>query len=500
MVSLPVVAVSATGSVETMTATGSVERSLRPMARPAMISPPAGVELDLVAATVAQVTAALADVESAPRSSPTPPATAPSLAPQPAVAAIGEDSGSPARSLRPRIRPASLSLATPAAPPAEQATPQPVSNPAGFDRWVQGFRPRALSQGISPATFDRAFARAEFLPKVIELDRSQSEFTKTIGDYLSTAVSDTRVSNGRAAVARHKDALTRIEAQYGVDRDIVAAVWGMETNFGSYRGGNGVVSSLATLAFEGRRASFFETQLVDALKILDAGDTTPERMKGSWAGAMGHTQFMPSSYLEYAVDFTGDGRRDIWDDNPSDALASTANYLAKFGWIAGQPWGVEVRLPAGFDYAQADGRKKMPSDWAALGVRNVAGDPVPDFGSARILLPAGANGVAFLVFKNFDVIRRYNPSDAYALGVGHLGDRIGGAGPFVAAWPQDERGLKRDERKELQALLGRKGHGAGTPDGIIGPNTQAAIRSFQSSVGLVPDGYASLTLLERLRR
>uniref|UniRef100_A0A2A3JWB9 Ribonuclease E n=1 Tax=Alloyangia mangrovi TaxID=1779329 RepID=A0A2A3JWB9_9RHOB len=296
-----------------------------------------------------------------------------------------------------------------------------------------------------------------------------------------------------------REHVAQIEARYGVDRQVVLAIWGMESAYGTHRGTHPVIPALATLAFGSRRGSFFEGQLIDALHIIQNGDTSPEHMTGSWAGAMGHTQFIPSSYRALAVDWTGDGKRDIWSDNPADALASTAHYLAENGWIHGQPWGVEVQLPRGFDYDLADSTTRMPSDWAKLGVVGMDGHPVQDFGSAKLLLPAGYKGAAFLTFKNFKVISRYNAADAYVIGVGHLADRIMGGAPIRSGWPDDERALTSEERKELQVRLKQAGFDPSGADGRIGPNTIKALREYQRAVGAVPDGYASLELLHRLR-
>jgi len=370
----------------------------------------------------------------------------------------------------------------------------------GFDRWIAGFRGRALARGIRADVFDAAFRGIGYNADVIARDRSQSEFTKTIWDYLDTAVSATRVTNGRKALARHRRVLDRIEATYGVEKEVVTAIWGLESAYGTFRGTTPVIEALATLAYDGRRGRFFEGQLIDALKIVQAGDIPPAAMTGSWAGAMGHTQFIPSSFLAYAVDFTGDGRRDIWGEDPTDALASTAAYLARFGWTKGQPWGVEVTLPRGFDYALTGERiKKSPRDWAALGVRDTAGRAVPNHGRASILVPAGARGAAFMIFDNFHVIERYNTADAYVIAVGHLADRIAGGGPIRADWPRGDRALMAAERTELQERLTAAGFSTGGIDGRIGPKTIAAVRAYQRANGLVPDGYASLDILKRLR-
>jgi len=389
-------------------------------------------------------------------------------------------------------------LGQPFAEGPEQVTK--ISANRGFDRWITGFKARALAKGISATTFDRAFDGVDYDAQVIERDRNQSEFTKALWDYLDSAVSADRVANGKAALKNHRRLLDRIEAKFGVDKEIVVAIWGLESAYGQVRGDSPLIASLATLAYDGRRGAFFESQLVAALEIIQSGDVTPERMTGSWAGAMGHTQFIPTSYLAYAVDFDGDGKRDIWSDDPADALASTAAYLAHFGWKKGQPWGVEVSLPADFDFALSGERvRKSPAEWAAMGVRDMRGRKVPDNGSASILLPAGAHGAAFMIFQNFHVIERYNTADAYVIGVGHLADRIKGGPAIQAAWPRDDRALIFAERQELQERLTRAGFDTQGVDGRIGPNTIAAVRAYQRSMGMIPDGYASLEILKHLR-
>lgn len=371
---------------------------------------------------------------------------------------------------------------------------------SGFETWIKAFKSRAQSKGIRAPVLERAFASVSYDANVIKRDRNQSEFTKTIWDYLDSAVSDTRIKNGKAALSKHQEKLSEIENRYGVPASVVVAVWGLESAYGTFRGSNNVIQSLATLAYDGRRGAFFEAQLIDALKILQNGDVSADKMTGSWAGAMGHTQFMPTSYQAYAVDFRGDGKRDIWSDDPTDALASTAAYLAGFGWVKGQPWGVEVRVPEGFDYALTGMPvKKSPKDWAALGVRDASGTVVPNHGQASILMPAGAQGAAFMIFKNFNVIERYNTADAYVIGVGHLSDRIKGRPAIQASWPRGDRALKLEEREELQRRLTQVGFSTGGIDGKIGPKTIAAVRAYQQREGLIPDGYASLAILKRLR-
>ena len=405
------------------------------------------------------------------------------------TAAVIVASDVPIRSLRPQIRP----------PGVSESAIVPVNANPRFDSWVAGFRNRALSQGISGQVFDRAFRGVTFNAEIVSKDRNQSEFKREIWDYLDSAVSPVRVKNGQEALRKQRRALERIEAHYGVEKEVVAAVWGMESTYGERLGDLPLIQSMATLAYDGRRGAFFEKQLIAALQILQSGDVTPENMKGSWAGAMGHTQFMPTSYLAYAVDFTGDGKRDIWSDNPTDALASTAAYLKRFGWTKGQPWGVEVQVPRGFS-AGAAKAKHLPSQWAAQGVVGMDGRAVRDYGNASIFLPAGLQGPAFMVFDNFGVIKRYNNSDAYALGVGHLSDRIGGGPEIRGAWPRGYNPLSFEERMEMQRRLQRKGFAIEKIDGIIAPNTINAIRAFQQSVGATPDGLPSQELLALLKR
>jgi len=374
-----------------------------------------------------------------------------------------------------------------------------VSRSPQFEQWLSSFRPRALAQGVSAATLDRTFRTIAYDDDAIRRDRAQAEFTRPIWQYLDGAVSDTRIENGARALREHAGLLAEIERRYGVPKEVVVAVWGLESSYGSSRGTTHVPSALATLAFDGRRGSFFESQLIGALKIIESGDVTPEGMRGSWAGAMGHTQFIPTSYLAYAVDFRGDGKRDIWSDDPTDALASTAAYLARHGWTSGQPWAVVVRMPAGFD-PRAAAQRRTVGEWRALGLRPLGGAALPAQGEATLMFPAGAQGPALLAFGNFRTIKRYNNSDAYVIAVGHLSDRLRGGGPFVTAWPRTDRPLNSDERVELQRLLNARGFDTGGVDGRIGPMTIEAVRGYQVASGLTPDGYVSLDLLSRLRR
>lgn len=403
----------------------------------------------------------------------------------------------------------SSEAASPEAVSPEVALPEPVeaepvitpAQEAAFRTWIAGFRDRALAAGITPATWDMAMADVALLPEIVAKDRDQAEFTRTLWDYLDRAVSDRRIENGRAALALHADLLDRIEARYGVEKQVVVAVWGMESGYGAFKGDVPVLSALATLAHDGRRAALFEAQLIAALKIVQTGEIAPADLRGSWAGAMGHTQFMPTSWLETAVDFTGDGRRDIWGEDPADALASTAAYLARAGWTRGQPWAVEVVLPAGYDYAQSGKRLKKPlAEWQALGLTTAEGRwPERNGETAALLLPAGARGPALLIFGNFAAIERYNAADSYVIAVGHLSDRLSGGGAFRTDWPRGDRALLRAERVELQERLTAAGFDTAGADGILGPKSQAALRAFQQARGLPADGYASEAMLLQLR-
>lgn len=332
---------------------------------------------------------------------------------------------------------------------------------AGYDAWVSAFKQRAARQGITPQTLATAFRTAGYLPGVITRDTSQIERRRTLEEYLSIAASDDRVTKGRAAFARHRSTLSALEARYGVDAKIIAAIWGLESTFGERRGNIPVISATSTLAYTGRRGAFYEKQLIAALKILQNGDVSPGNFTGSWAGAMGHTQFIPTSYLAFAVDNNGDGRRDVWSDDPGDALASTAAYLARNGWVKGLPWGAE----------QGPGAPK-----------------------GNVIQPQ-TGGPKFVVTRNFRVIKSYNNSVPYALGVGHLADRIAGGGPLRGSFPPDAYGMTKQDRQNLQRGLTAKGFDTGGTDGVIGPQSRAAIRAFQTSRGMAPTGEPSLTLL-----
>jgi membrane-bound lytic murein transglycosylase B len=367
-----------------------------------------------------------------------------------------------------------------------------------FERWVMDFRTSARAAGIDEATLDVAFADVRYLPRVVELDRAQPEFTRPVWSYLDSAVSPQRVALGQDKWLRFRAEIDAAAARYGVAPAILVAIWGVESNYGSNFGSIPTVDALATLGFEGRREDWASGQLLAALRILQKGDIERSEMMGSWAGAMGQTQFLPSVFLGYAVDADGDGRRDIWG-SMADVMASTANFLARSGWQADQPWGVEVRLPSGFDVSRADVAMRQPSAlWAAEGVRTSDGAPLPQFAEATVLLPAGAGGPAFMVGPNFQVILRYNNSTSYALAVGLLAQRLAGGPGVQAPWPRDLVALSRQQLTALQTALNQRGFDSGTPDGVMGPTTRGAIRGYQRSVGLPADGYPTLDLLQRL--
>ncbi len=382
--------------------------------------------------------------------------------------------------------------------PAQQVTFSAVPN-AGFDAWVEGFKSQAEAQGVSALAVESAFRSVGYLPGVIEKDRNQTEFARSLQDYLAITASDARIAMGRQVLQQYSGLFSAVEAKYGVEKQFVAAIWGVESFYGAKRGTVPVVSALATLAYDGRRRQFFEGQLVAALKILQNGDVGVAGMTGSWAGAMGHTQFIPTSYLAYAVDFNGDGRRDIWSDDPEDSLASTASYLSKAGWRFGQPWGVEVRLPGVFDPGLVGkSTARATSDWTALGIASADGGRLADHGDSAVIQPAGSAGPAFLIYHNFEVIGRYNNADNYIIGVGHLSDRLAGGGALQAAFPPDANGMRLSDRVRLQQRLTALGFDTGSMDGVLGPKTAAAISEFQAKRGMTVTGIATLDLLSAL--
>jgi lytic murein transglycosylase len=371
---------------------------------------------------------------------------------------------------------------------------------AGFRRCLAALWPLAERRGVPRPVFEAHLGSLTPDLRIMDLMDAQPEFTKSIWDYLDILVNDARIENGRAVLARHRATFEVVEKAYGVDRHFIAAIWGVESNYGTQIGERAVIRSTATLACIGRRQDYFREELLSALEILARGDVRPEHLKGSWAGAFGPTQFMPTSFKRFAVDFDGDGRRDVVE-SVADVVASTANNLKKDGWVAGQTWGYEVAVPKGFNFLLADRSRNMSlREWERAGLRRAGGKAFPRIGDkAYLLVPAGAQGPGFLMLHNFRVIMKYNPAEAYALAIGHLADRLRGGEPFVQPWPRHERVLSRAERFELQQLLAERGFDVGEPDGRLGARTRHALRHFQSSVGQVPDGFASAALLERLR-
>jgi membrane-bound lytic murein transglycosylase B len=387
------------------------------------------------------------------------------------------------------------------AAPAIIGLPHRAEAAQTFGQWIERFWPTARAAGIKRETYDRAFKDMTPDPKVIEAANFQPEYKKPIGEYVDRVVSDKRVTGGKQKLEENKALLDILEKRYGVDRTIIVAIWGVESNYGTQPGDMNVIRSLATLAYYNTKAGFARQQLITALKILQRGDISVEAMNGSWAGAMGHTQFIPTTYQSYAVDYDGDGKRNIWNDVP-DALASTASYLRHSNWQPGQTWGYEVTLPKGLNPKKYSERTlKSIAAWEKVGIRRVNGEPFPRPGDkAGLYAPAATAGPAFLVLNNFRSILRYNNATSYALGVGHLSDRLKGYGPFVKPWPTDENHLSLDQRVELQKLLVAKGLLVGDTDGIIGPATLEAVKTFQRGKGMPVDGFPSRTILEMLRK
>jgi membrane-bound lytic murein transglycosylase B len=379
------------------------------------------------------------------------------------------------------------------------AVTYPANCAEDFSGWLEGLRQEARSKGIREATLHEALDNLEPIPRVIELDRKQPEFTQTFWRYLDARVTETRIERGRTLLEVHKELLDRIEMRYGVQPRFLVAFWGLETNFGDYLGSFSVIGSLATLAYDTRRSDFFRAELLAALSIIDEGNISTPNMLGSWAGAMGQTQFMPSTFVRFAVDADGDGRRDIWYSLP-DVFASAANFLSESGWQKDKTWGREVRLPADFDLELTGLEvEKSLAAWQILGVRKNNGEDLPRTNiKGSVILPAGHNGPAFLVYNNFHTILRWNRSDLYAIAVGHLADRIAGSGPLLATRPDSDEPLSREQAKKIQELLVVQGYDPGPVDGIIGSQTRRAIKEFQRTAKLPADGHPTPELLEIL--
>lgn len=393
-----------------------------------------------------------------------------------------------------------LMVAAPVAAQTPPVTPPVAADPA-FTACMASLRGVAEKQGITTTTFDTHAQQLAADMSVLDLLDAQPEFTTPLWDYLAALVDEQRVADGTTMLATHRELLERVATAYGVDAATVVAVWGVESDYGRVFGKRPLLVSLSTLSCFGRRQAFFRGEFLTTLKLLQAGDVRADGLTGSWAGAFGHTQFMPSTYERIAVDFDADGRRNLIDSIP-DALASTANYLVKSGWRTGEPWGYEVKLPAGFDLAQAGRTNRRPlTEWVTQGIARIDGQPLPaDDRAAAVLAPTGIGGPAFLVFKNYDAIYSYNAAESYALAIALLADRLRGSGGLVAAWPTDDPGLGRPERRALQTLLLARGHAIGTADGMIGTQTRRAIVLEQQRLGLQPaDGRAGAKILAALR-
>ena len=368
-----------------------------------------------------------------------------------------------------------------------------------FKKWVTDFRMAARAAGIDDDTLSIAFDDVQFLPRVIELDRAQPEFSKAVWDYLDSAMSTQRIARGQESLQQLRPQIDSIAASYGVPAEILVAIWAIESNYGTNVGDIPTIDALATLGFDRRREEWARGQLLAALKILQSRDIDRARMVGSWAGAMGQTQFLPSNFLAYAVDADGDGRRDLWG-SVADVMASTANFLARSGWQAGQPWAIEVQLPNGFDYGLADDQVRHSSAvWAQKGVQLMDGAPLPRLPDSSILLASNAHGPAFLVGANYRTILRYNNSASYALAVGLLAQKLAGGPAIQASWPRDLQPLSRSQVIALQTALNARGFDCGSADGMMGPATRRCVRRYQMSLGQPADGYATVEHLQRLQ-
>lgn len=395
----------------------------------------------------------------------------------------------------PHQAPQAAAATAPAPAPEIPAAPND-STPPHFADWLSGFRAQARLAGIDESTLKRALDGVHYLPRVVEQDRSQPEFTRAIWDYVESIASPTRVSRGLEKLQQWRTPALAAQARFGVPAPVLMAVWGMESNYGSHYGNLPVIDALATLAFDGRREAWARSELLAALRIVQRGDMTRTQMLGSWAGAMGQTQFIPSIYLAHGVDADEDGRVDIWGSIP-DVLASTAHFIARSGWQANEPWGVEVTVPAGFDWIRADPSVRQSSDqWTQEGLRSPDGSTLPPVADASLLLPAGARGPAFLVGANYRALLRYNNANSYALAVGLLSQRLGGGPSLHTPWPRDLRPLTRSEVSALQTALNQRGFQSGAVDGRAGAATRKAVQLFQRSQGLPADGYATVELLQ----
>jgi len=375
-----------------------------------------------------------------------------------------------------------------------------AADEAGFRAWLDSFKPEARERGIKPDTLDQAFAAIKFNARIIELDSHQPEFTKPVWDYIASVVTEDALKKARHKLAEHRALFERVRQRFGVPPEYIVAIWRIESGFGANFGNFNVIEALATLAYAGRRQDFWKGELIAALRLVERGEVPLNKLIGSWAGAMGHTQFMPTGYLDKAVDFDGDGKRDLWSSMP-DVFASTANHLVLGSWSGSQPFGAEVRLPANFAYDLAETLRQPVAEWSKLGVTLADGRPLPAWtGDTAIVIPAGHRGPVFLVTGNYRALLDYNNATAYALALGLFAERLRGGGRVAKPWPTGDRQLSRTEKEELQRLLLDRGFDPGKIDGTVGPATRAAIRGFQRKAGLLADGYADFALLELVRQ
>jgi len=399
--------------------------------------------------------------------------------------------------------------------PVAEAEPVPTPEPAAetiippaqnltqeqrFEAWKPRFINRAIAKNYDPALVRSVIGPAKINPLALERDANQPEFTKPVWSYVDSAASEARIRGGQDKMTEVDPVLDTVEARYQVPREVLTAIWGLETSYGKILGQHDIIDSLSTFAFEGRRKTFGETQLFALLDLLAAGDVRKEQLTGAWAGAMGMTQFIPTTFRDYAVDLDGNGNKDLWTD-PGDALASAANYISRSGWRAGEPVMTEVKLPVNFDYAVTDGTKKTINDWTARGVEPVSGQrwsQAAGFLDAKLIAPGGAKGPKFLTFKNFDVLKRYNNSTSYVMGISVLSDALGRKPGIQQDWPRGDELLSFDDKKALQQKLTDLGYSTGGVDGRVGPNTRRAIRAWQAANGLTADGYVEQRLFKRI--
>jgi len=394
----------------------------------------------------------------------------------------------------------SVCVSTPATSQPVLKLEQAAEQSEQFNAWKRDFTARALAKGYDSNLLRATIGQAQINPKAIKRNTSQPEFTRAIWVYIDGVTSESRLSGGRAKLAAHEQLFTDLEARYGVDRHILTSIWGLESAYGKIMGNDNMIDSLATLAVLGGRKKFGEQQLFGILDILSSGEVRQDQLFGSWAGAMGMTQFIPTTFRDYAVDYDNNGNKNLWTD-AGDALASTAYYLQRFGWRAAEPVTTEVILPKGFNYNLSNGSKRTISGWAGMGVRSVTGQNWSKdalFLEAKLLMPAGANGPVFLTFKNFDVIKKYNNSTSYALGINMLANNLQGKPAINRDWPRADKPLSLTDKKKLQTALSRQGYGTGGIDGMIGPNSRRAIRGWQHANDVPADGYVNKTLLARI--